>query len=286
MARLGSVSPFVPLGVPCHVDRGTLGLPPPHGLAGGVQHGGVAAAGGEEGALLVAVHREVEHARVVREGVLDPVAVVYVPVHDEHPLAAEGGPRVACGDGDRVEDTKAHHLVHLGVVPRRAHHRHAVAHRAAHHPVRQLEHRASGTPCRVQRGVVDVDRLVLCGEGLHRAELLPHGPLDAVPVAALVHQQDLLTQHEPRWHRGAVLGKSEAIELPVQLDDPLRALRVTNRALMRAHPLVVHQRGLLPVHPHADLEQEAAAPALRGLHGEQELLGSGLLARYRQPSQR
>ena len=105
MARLGAVSPFVPLRVPRHVDRGTPGLLPPHCLAGGVEHGGVAAAGGEEGALLVAVHREVEHARVVREGVLDPVAVVYVPVHDEHPLAAEGGPRVACGVGDGVNCT-------------------------------------------------------------------------------------------------------------------------------------------------------------------------------------
>ena len=279
-------SPSVPLGVPRHVDRGALGPPPTHRLAGGIGHGRVAAAGGEEGALLVAVHREVEHARVLREGVLDPVAVVDVPVHDEHALAAEAAPRVARGDGDRVEEAEAHRLVHLGVVPRRAHHRHPVAHRAAHHPVRQLEHRASRAPCRVQRGAVEVDRLVLRSEGLHRAELLPDGPLDAVPVAALVHQQDLLAQHQPRWHPGAVLSKPKAMELPVQLDDPLWALRVASRALVRAHPLVVHQRGLLCVQPRTDLEQEAAAPAIGGLHGEKELVGSGLLARYRQPGER
>ena len=73
------------------------------------------------------VGRDVEHAGVVPEDVLCPVAVVHVPVDDEDPLA----PRRQRGGGHRdvVEQAEAHGLVtprrgaRAAAPPRRRHHR-------------------------------------------------------------------------------------------------------------------------------------------------------------------
>ena len=108
-----------------------------------------------EEAALVAVHREVEHGRVVLEHALrrgrarpprsagasrggaawrgldlGAVAVVDVPVHDEHALDPEAA-RGLGRDRDVAEEREPHRAVALRVVPRRPHHRHAVAQPAA-----------------------------------------------------------------------------------------------------------------------------------------------------------
>ena len=77
-------------------------------------------AAGEEGPVVVAVHRDVEDARVVVEHVLDAVAVVHVPVKDHDALGALRLEGVLGGHGHVVEDAEPAGLVLLGVVAGRA----------------------------------------------------------------------------------------------------------------------------------------------------------------------
>ena len=77
-------------------------------------------AAGEEGPVVVAVHRDVEDARVIVEHVLDAVAMVHVPVEDHDALGALRLDGVLGGHGHVVEDAEAAGLVLLGVVAGRA----------------------------------------------------------------------------------------------------------------------------------------------------------------------
>ena len=92
-----------------HVDR----VSPATTLAG--LHQGAAAR-----VERVLVDRAVEHLRLAGEAVLDAVAVVHVPVDDQHPFITEVPARPAGADGDVVEQAKAHGLVALGMVARGA----------------------------------------------------------------------------------------------------------------------------------------------------------------------
>ena len=65
------------------------------------------------------VDADVEHLVGVGEDLLRPVAVVHVPVEDQHPLRAALGDRVRGGHRDVVEQAEAHRPVALGVVPGR-----------------------------------------------------------------------------------------------------------------------------------------------------------------------
>ena len=78
------------------------------------------------------------------EDVVGAVAVVDVPVEDQHPLDAQRGDRMTRGDGDVVEQAEAHRPVRHGVVSRWA--MRAEAHlpgAAVDQPANQL-HRAAG----------------------------------------------------------------------------------------------------------------------------------------------
>ena len=77
---------------------------------------------GEEGAVVIAVHRHVKDAWVVVEHVLDPVAMVDIPVEDHDALHALHLNGVFGGDGHIVEDAEAAGLILLGVVAGRPDH--------------------------------------------------------------------------------------------------------------------------------------------------------------------
>ena len=62
------------------------------------------------------MRRDVEHARVIPEDLLRPIAVMDIPVDDEHALVAFD--ELSCGDGNVVEETKAHSAVVESVVTR------------------------------------------------------------------------------------------------------------------------------------------------------------------------
>ena len=78
----------------------------------------------------IAVRGDVQHAGIAREDVLRAVAVVDVPIDDQHPLEAVAGAQVGGTDGDVVEEAEAHGAIALGVVAGRADEREAVAHAA------------------------------------------------------------------------------------------------------------------------------------------------------------
>ena len=98
------------------------------------------------------VQAGVEHvgARAKRLG--GAVAVVHVPVEDEHALYAELAPRQLGRDGDVVEQAEAHRTVGFGVVPRRAQRR--KTHPSL--PGEQCAHQLTGASCGVQRGAVGI----------------------------------------------------------------------------------------------------------------------------------
>ena len=71
------------------------------------------------------VDRDEQHARIGVEDLVGPVAVVDVPVEDQHPLGAVRVARPPRGDRDVVEEAEAHRLRGLRVVAGRAQRRHA-----------------------------------------------------------------------------------------------------------------------------------------------------------------
>lgn len=141
-----------------------------------------AAGAREEVAVVVPVDREVEHAAVLVEHLLRAVAVVHVPVDDQH-LADLGQPlpQQPRRDRDGVEEAEAHRLVGLGVVAGRPHHREPVADVALGRLERQVDHAAGGHAGRRARvvlvpGGVEVDADAAAGQpheaGARRVDLL------------------------------------------------------------------------------------------------------------------
>lgn len=65
---------------------------------------------------------DVEDVAVIVEHVLDPVAMMDIPVYHKHPVQPVLADRVLGGDPHIVEETEAVWLVRLGVVAGRADH--------------------------------------------------------------------------------------------------------------------------------------------------------------------
>ena len=63
---------------------------------------------------------EKQHVRVGPENILRTVAVMGVPINNQHPLASELRLGVGCGHSNIVEKAKAPRTGGLGVMPRRA----------------------------------------------------------------------------------------------------------------------------------------------------------------------
>ena len=133
------------------------------------------------------MERDEEHAVVVPEDVLRPVAVVDVPIEDRDALEAELGLREAGGDGDVVEEAEAHGLAGECMVARRTHEREAAAldglDRAAggqqRRAVGRLRRRRVGRePRRPVDGLHDVEvRLRVAAEDLRLGRLARLRPL-------------------------------------------------------------------------------------------------------------
>mmetsp|Transcript_8743 Transcript_8743/g.25689 ORF Transcript_8743/g.25689 Transcript_8743/m.25689 type:complete len:327 (-) Transcript_8743:20-1000(-) len=123
--------------VPGRAPRNVEAEAPAGALADGVR-----AAGAWVKAVSVPVQRGVQHRAVLFKDVLDAVAVVDVPVNDQHALHAEPRARDRRRHGDVVEEAEAHRLPCLAVVARRPHHRQRVGQLSRHHASRELDDRA------------------------------------------------------------------------------------------------------------------------------------------------
>eukprot|EP00050_Salpingoeca_kvevrii_P018716 m.77590 g.77590 ORF g.77590 m.77590 type:complete len:302 (+) comp8140_c0_seq2:3336-4241(+) len=78
------------------------------------------AGAGVKGALIMAMNGDVEHVVPVVKLVLDAVAVVYVPIHNQDLLGEAILEEAFCGDGHVVKVAKAHGTRLAGMVARRA----------------------------------------------------------------------------------------------------------------------------------------------------------------------
>mmetsp|Transcript_3812 Transcript_3812/g.15393 ORF Transcript_3812/g.15393 Transcript_3812/m.15393 type:complete len:224 (+) Transcript_3812:1118-1789(+) len=105
------------------------------------------------------MHGYHEHRIVVLENVLRAVAMMHIPVEDQHALAA-CRLRGARGDGRVVEQAESHRLGLLRVVPWGAHERHRRGRIAVRHGLRS----SGGRTRREPRG----QRTVLVGESIGR----------------------------------------------------------------------------------------------------------------------
>ena len=102
----------------------------------------------EEVAVVVTMDREVEDARICVEDLLDAVAVMHVPVKDEDALdVREAREHLLHGDGNRVEEAKAHRLLHLSVMSRRTDDGEAVPDLPSHDPRHQFRHASGSRSC-------------------------------------------------------------------------------------------------------------------------------------------
>ena len=76
--------------------------------------------------------------------------LVDIPVDDEDAPCAKLA-RARGGDGDAIEEAKAHGAMRLGVMAGRAHDREPVAHRAPEHRLGELENAAAREARRLER---------------------------------------------------------------------------------------------------------------------------------------
>ena len=173
-----------------------------------------------------------QHVRARAEGLGGAVAVVHVPVEDEHAARAELGDRELRGDGDVVEQAEAHRTIRFGVVAGRAQRREAGARFAGEQRARQLAGAAGGVQRRAVGGLADV------GVRVDRAAAARGELLDRTNQARVVDQ---LQPALLRGRRGAplppepVLGREHTLEL----EQPLGRVGVRGHV----HAWIVLQRG-------------------------------------------
>mmetsp|Transcript_23857 Transcript_23857/g.43025 ORF Transcript_23857/g.43025 Transcript_23857/m.43025 type:complete len:274 (-) Transcript_23857:143-964(-) len=183
--------------IPAHVDCETAALTCPHLL--GCPRARV------ELALKVGVDGKEEDRRVLCKDALRPVAMVNVPVYDEHTACAVCL-RSAGGHSDVVVETEPHRRCVTAVVPRGADQRKAVGDLPAEHSQTEVHEGPGCHSCGLGRGIAKVEvtgRLWVCSPSccckhlltveacVDGLELRKCGPA-AVVLAAQSHQVLLL----------------------------------------------------------------------------------------------
>uniref|UniRef100_A0A182V1E0 Uncharacterized protein n=1 Tax=Anopheles merus TaxID=30066 RepID=A0A182V1E0_ANOME len=195
----------------------------------------------KERPIVVPVHRDVQHVRVLLEDVLRAVAVVHVPVDDQDAPQPVPLDRMPGRHRDAVVDAEAVRRVRLRVVAGRAHHAHARPGAALQHVLHHGQHRAGRHAGARVRARVEVDRVVLVGRLLHRARLAHLA--DEAHVLRPVHQAQLLGGGEPARQPLHALRQLVVPGQPLHdLRDALRLLRVPlfRTVAVLEHQLVVH----------------------------------------------
>ncbi len=184
----------------------------------------------------VLVRRDVEHAGIVVEAPLRPVAVMHVPIDDQQPLEAVACAQVARADGDVVEQAKAHGPIRLGVVAGRPNEREAVVDVARHDRVEDREVAAGGEA----RGLVRPRRRR--GVGVEGEEPLPRRRHDPLDVLAAVIQRQLAGGRRPRPERDQPVAPTVGERLGYD-PDALRALGMPWTGVVRLITRVENERG-------------------------------------------
>ena len=173
------------------------------------------------------MHRDEAHRRIPFEDRLRPVAVMHVPIHDDH-LALAELLSVACREGHVIEEAEAHGAVGEGVMargPRRPERGRALLSDPALHgregDARRGERRFPAA------GPQD-------GVGIERATSPRRQRLEGVEVAGRVHT---LQRFPRRWCGLDPLDVGRERRRPQRLQhgrDPLRSLRMPRAGLMES----------------------------------------------------
>ena len=183
------------------------------------------------------VGAEEEHRGVLVKDVLRAVAVVHVPIHDQHASHAVPLLRVARRDGDVVEQAETHPASGVRVMPGRADGAEGVARLAREHGIHRVQHSAH----RAHRDIPGLGRDV----GVAGTQVRPPG-LDVAPrrlevLHGVAKQQLVLgsgahrgTPHPPE-QSGARKSAHDGII-------PFRPLRMRPSGEVPPAPLVRHQK--------------------------------------------
>jgi hypothetical protein len=151
------------------------------------------------------------------EDLVGPVAVVDVPVEDQHALGAVGRRRVARSDRRVAEEAEAHRAVGLGVVARRAQRREAGRGLAGQQRVDEPD-AAAGRAQRRRVGRRDGDRVHVDAAAAACAQLL-----DAADVALGMDREQALARRLRRLRERAA-EPALPLHRRLQRDDPRRTL--------------------------------------------------------------
>ena len=158
------------------------------------------------------VRAEEEHGAVGVENVLRAVAVVDVPIGDQHAANAVLALRIARRDGDAVEEAKSHAARRRGVMARRPHDAESVSNALVEDRVHRVQDAAGGTQRSIQRARSD----------------------DRVAGAQLVKAGHDLALHQPDV-RAAVAQRDFVLNGDARLDP--REIQILNRAQRRIESL-------------------------------------------------
>ena len=155
--------------------------------------------------MLVGV--EEQHGAVLVEDVLSAVAMVHVPVGDEHTAHAVLRLRVPRSDRDIVEEAEAHALLRRRMMSRRPHHGKSVSQAACQHLVHGRQ-QAPGRQLRNFQGSCGKGRVA----GGESVQALGHVLVDDPQVVGRVAPQDLLVGRGPRRDRPGSVEESVGLE--------------------------------------------------------------------------
>jgi len=195
---------------------------------------GAAAAG--IAALLM--HAHIEHAGVAPEDRLGAVAVVHVPVDDQHPLQPVLRLGMAGRQGDVVEDAEAHAPLRLGVVAGWAQGGERPLYAAAEHRIHRHQGSAGGQPRHILAVVAEGS--VAGGEF---RQPVGHIAPQRVEVALAVAAPQLRVADRPGGERPAALAEPPGGQGRLQRLQPRRRLRMAAAGVVVAEGRIQHQPG-------------------------------------------
>ncbi len=202
-------------------------------LARAAAHGLPGPGAGVEGRL---VQGGVEDPVVAAEGVLGAIAVVDVPVHDQHPLEPLDLHQVLGGDGHVVEQAEAHGPLGRGVVAGGAQQGHAVVDPAGQGRVAEVDQRAH----RAEGHLIGLGR----GAGVRvQGGVAALGAGDALHVALGVHQAEFVVAGRPQGKLQAFAAPRPAGHGLLQRRQPLGRLAVVAARVVLLENGVVNQSG-------------------------------------------
>ena len=106
--------------------------------------------GARPGITRVLMRTEKEDRGIIIERVLRPVAMVDIPIHDQHTAEPMAALEVSGGNRDIIEQAEPHRMVPLGVMARRTDRAEGIVHSVRHNRVRRGQDPAGGQIRRLQ----------------------------------------------------------------------------------------------------------------------------------------